>query len=154
MWCNAAWPLRGETSSDPAVSTAAMFSVRGLRQQVSGHYKHLYCISTLKRQGPENYRTPGGARFSAPVQTSPVARPASCTMCTGSFPGVKSGRGVTLTPHPLLEPWSRKNTFRPLLPLWAVWPVQSLSAWYKGALKKKCLPEVWHILPETPCIDV
>ena len=25
---------------------------------------------------------------------------------TGSFPGVKSGRGVTLNPHPLLVPWS------------------------------------------------
>jgi len=27
-------------------------------------------------------------------------------MGTGSFPMVKSGRGVTLTPHPLLVPWS------------------------------------------------
>jgi len=27
-------------------------------------------------------------------------------MGTGSFPGVKSGRGVTLTPHPLLVPSS------------------------------------------------
>jgi len=27
-------------------------------------------------------------------------------MGTGSFSGVKSGRGVTLTPHPLLVPWS------------------------------------------------
>jgi len=27
-------------------------------------------------------------------------------MGTGSFPGVKSGLGVTLTPHPLLVPWS------------------------------------------------
>ena len=43
-----------------------------------------------------------GARFSAPVQTGPGAHPASCTMGTGSFPGVRSGRGVTLTPHPLL----------------------------------------------------
>ena len=43
---------------------------------------------------------PGGARFSAPVQTGPGAHPASCTMCTGSFPGVKSGRDVTLTLHP------------------------------------------------------
>jgi hypothetical protein len=43
-----------------------------------------------------------GARFSAPVQTGPGAHPASCTMGTGSFPGVESGRGVTLTPHPLL----------------------------------------------------
>jgi hypothetical protein len=43
-----------------------------------------------------------GARFSAPVQTGPGAHPASCTVGTGSFPGVDSGRGVTLTPHPLL----------------------------------------------------
>jgi hypothetical protein len=42
-----------------------------------------------------------GAIFSAPVQTGPGAHPASSTMGTGSFPGVKSGRGVTLTPHPL-----------------------------------------------------
>jgi hypothetical protein len=28
-----------------------------------------------------------GARFFAPVQTGPGARPASCTMGTGSFPG-------------------------------------------------------------------
>jgi hypothetical protein len=47
-----------------------------------------------------------GARFSAPVQTGPGAHLASCTMGTGSFPGVKSDRGVTLIPHPLLVPWS------------------------------------------------
>ena len=45
-----------------------------------------------------------------------------------SFPGVKSGRGVTLTPHPLLVPWSRKSRAILLLPLWSVPPVQSLSA--------------------------
>ena len=71
---------------------------------------------------------PVGARFSAPVQTGPGAHPTSCTMGTGSFPGVKSGRGVTLTPHPLLVPWSWKSRAIPLLPLWAVRPVQSLSA--------------------------
>ena len=37
-----------------------------------------------------------GARFSAPVQTDRGAHPSSCTMGTGSFPGVKSGWGVTL----------------------------------------------------------
>ena len=58
-----------------------------------------------------------GARFSAPVQTGPGAHPA---LGTESFPGVKSGRGVTLTPHPLLVPWSRKSRAIPLLPLWAV----------------------------------
>jgi len=62
-------------------------------------------------------------RFSAPVQTGPGA----CTVGTGSFPGVKSGRGVTLTLQPLLMPWSRKSRAIPLLPLWAVRPVQSLS---------------------------
>jgi len=34
---------------------------------------------------------PVGARFSAPVQTGPGAHPASCTMGTGFFPGVKNG---------------------------------------------------------------
>jgi hypothetical protein len=41
-------------------------------------------------------------RFSAPVQIGPGARPASCKMGIVSFLGVESGRGVTLTPHPLL----------------------------------------------------
>jgi hypothetical protein len=67
-------------------------------------------------------------RFSAPVQTGPGAHPAFCTMDTGSLPGLKSGRGVTLTPHPLLVPWSWKGRAIPLLPLWAVRSVQSLSA--------------------------
>jgi len=39
-----------------------------------------------------------GRDFSTPVQAGPEAHPASCTMGTGSFPGVKSGRGLTLTP--------------------------------------------------------
>ena len=42
-----------------------------------------------------------GASFSAPVQTGPEAHPASCTMGTGSFPGVKSNAGMKLTPHPI-----------------------------------------------------
>ena len=48
-----------------------------------------------------------GARFSALVQTGPEAHTASCTVGTGSFPGVRYGRGVTLTPHPLLVPRSK-----------------------------------------------
>jgi hypothetical protein len=41
-----------------------------------------------------------GARFSAPVPTGPGAHPASCTMGTGFFPGVKRpGRGVDHPPH-------------------------------------------------------
>ena len=49
-------------------------------------------------------------------------------MGTGSFPGVKSSREVTLTPHNFLVPWSRKSRAIPLLPLLSVRPVQSLSA--------------------------
>jgi hypothetical protein len=43
---------------------------------------------------------PGAAQdFSVPVQTSPGAHPASYTMGTGSFPGVKRpGRGVDHPP--------------------------------------------------------
>ena len=69
-----------------------------------------------------------GARFSAPVQISAGAHPASCTTGTESFPGVKSGRGLILTPHPFLVPWSWKSRAIPLLPLWTVRPVESLSA--------------------------
>ena len=47
---------------------------------------------------------------------------------TGYFPGVKSGRGVTLTLHPLLVPWSWKGRAITLLPQWTVRPVQSFSA--------------------------
>jgi len=36
-------------------------------------------------------------------------------MGTGSFPRVKSGRGVTLTPHPLVL-WSRKSRAIPVSP--------------------------------------
>jgi hypothetical protein len=39
------------------------------------------------------------------IQTGSGAHPASCTMGTGGpFPGVKRGRGVTLTTHPHLVP--------------------------------------------------
>jgi len=44
-----------------------------------------------------------------PIQTGPRAHPASCTMGTGSFQGVKCGRGVLLTTHPLLAPRSWKS---------------------------------------------
>jgi len=86
----------------------------------------LFCVPYLVhwlRAGWSGDRIPVGARFSAPVHTGPGAHPAFCTIDTGSFPGVKSGQGVALTPHPLLM-----SRAIPLLPLWAVRPVQSLSA--------------------------
>jgi len=47
--------------------------------------------------------------FKRSVASMAVAYPASCTRGTGSFLGVKSGRGVTLTPHPLLVPLVMKE---------------------------------------------
>ena len=50
--------------------------------------------------GRSGDRIPVGARFSAPVQTGPGAHPASYTMGTGSFPGIKRPRrGVDHPPH-------------------------------------------------------
>jgi hypothetical protein len=55
-------------------------------------------------------RSPAGAKdFSSSlcVQTGSGVHPASCTMGTGGLsPGVKRGRGVTLTTHPHLVPRS------------------------------------------------
>jgi hypothetical protein len=61
---------------------------------------------------------PGEGRFSAPVQTNPGVHPASCTLHTGSFLEVESDQDMTLTPHPLLVPRSKKQSRAiPLLPL-------------------------------------
>ena len=84
-------------------------------------------ITTGYRMGSPG-TVPVEVRFSAPVHTGPGAHPASCTMGTGSFPGAKSCRGVTMTPHLILVPWSWKGRAIPLLPLWAVRPVQNFSA--------------------------
>ena len=66
-------------------------------------------IATLYGLDGPGIESRWGARFSAPVQTGPRAHPASCTMGTGSFPGVKSGRGVKLTTRPLLVPLVMKG---------------------------------------------
>ena len=81
--------------------------VRGNRPSGEIHTAFLLSRSRYSdclRAGRSGDRIPVGSRFSAPVQTGPGAHPASCTMGTGSFPEVKSGRGVNLTPHPLLVP--------------------------------------------------
>jgi hypothetical protein len=69
-----------------------------------------------------------GARFYAPVQTGAGAHSAFCTIGTGSSQGVKSGRGLTLTSHPLTVPLVMKEYNYTSTPLWAIRSVQSLSA--------------------------
>ena len=64
-----------------------------------------------------------GVRFSTPVQTGSEAHPASYTMGTGSFPGVKQlGHGVD---HPLPSSAEVKERvelylFSPCGPSWPV----------------------------------
>jgi len=64
-----------------------------------------------------------GARFSAPVQTGPEAHPASYTMGTGSFPGVKRrGRDVDHPPLSNAEIKERVQLYlcSPSGPSWSV----------------------------------
>ena len=68
-------------------------------------------------EGPESNL--GEEEIFPPVQTGPGAHPASYTMDTGCFLGVKCGRGVLLNTHPLLVPRSWKSRAIPLPTLWA-----------------------------------
>ena len=62
-------------------------------------------IATELRAGRSGIESRWGRDFP-PLQTGPGAHPASCKMSAGSFPGVKWGRDVLLTTHPLLVPRS------------------------------------------------
>ena len=60
-----------------------------------GSRDSVVCIVTGYGLDGAGIESQWGARFSSPVQTIPEAHPASCTMVTESFPGVKRpGRGV------------------------------------------------------------
>jgi len=74
--------------------------------------EHTVAHSDWLWAGRSGDRIPVGVRFSASVQNGPGTHPALCTMGTESFLGVNGGQGRAI----------------PLLPLWAVRPVQSLSA--------------------------
>ena len=139
--CHANWPNCLEIARYE-MGTVLTEGYDTIRLSVSTNQEREFAVPAARFSGPgssvsivTDYGLDGpgiesrwGARFSATVQTGPGAHPASCTMGTGSFPGVKSGRVVTLTTHHLLVPWSWKVRAIPLLPLWAVRPVQSLSA--------------------------
>ena len=91
--------------------------------RIYGSIFHLAWDGDSLRVGRSGDRFPVGARFFAPFQTGPEAYPASCTMGTGSFPGVKrQGRGAD---HP--PPSKRRGHERVGLylysPFGSSWPV-------------------------------
>ena len=81
------------------------------------------CTATRYRLDGPGIESWWGTRFSAPVQTGPVAHPASCTIGTGSFQGLKRpGRGVDHTPSSRAEVKGRVRLYlySPSGPSWSV----------------------------------
>ena len=60
---------------------------------------------------------PGEDEIFRPSRLSLGAHPASCTMGTGSFLGVKCGRGVTLTPHPFCAMVKKEYSYTSTSPM-------------------------------------
>jgi hypothetical protein len=91
-------PYVVEVFTGYAVPTASKFPGKiglFLSSRVGGRY------SDSLRTGRSGDRISLGARFSATVQPGSGAHPNSCTMLTGSLPGVKwLGRGVYHPPPP------------------------------------------------------
>ena len=72
------------------------------------HFLNAGRYSELLRAGRFRDRIPLRARFTTPAQKGPGVHPASYTMGTVSFPGVKrQGRGVDSPPH--LSPRLKKE---------------------------------------------
>jgi hypothetical protein len=68
-----------------------------------------------------------GPEFPHPVQTGPVAHPASCTMGTGSFPGANwSWRSVDHPPHSSVEVQERVELYL-YSPSWAFVPCSRVN---------------------------
>jgi hypothetical protein len=59
-----------------------------------------FCKARTNFVKDENNVLIAGRYYISTVYTGPGAHPASYQIGTESFQGVKSGRGVTLTPHP------------------------------------------------------
>ena len=81
-----------------------------LRRIIFGEYYTTCSVGIVTDYGLDGPGSnPGGGRDFPPVQTGPGAHPTSCKMGAGTFLGVKCGRGLLLTIHPLLVPRSWKS---------------------------------------------
>ena len=87
-----------------------------------GHDSSVRIATRYGLDGP-GIESQWGARFSAPVQTDLGVHPASCTMGTGSFSGVKRpGLGVNHPPSTSAEVKKRVELYlcSPFGPSWSV----------------------------------
>ena len=91
-------------------------------------------IATELRDGRSEDRIPVGGNNFRTCSDRPWGPPSLLYNGYRVFPGVKSGPDETLTTHPLLVSWSRKNRAIPVLPLWAVGLCTELQYLHKGAL--------------------
>jgi len=71
---------------------------------------------------------PGGGEIFRTCPDWPWGPPSLLYNGYRVFPGSKERPGHDADPSPLLVPWSRKSRVKSLLLVWAVQPVQSLSA--------------------------
>jgi len=98
--------------------TACLFGIVFSTSNFTGGPGSSVGIATELRAGRSGIESRWGRDFP-PIQIGPVVHPASCKLGTGSFSGVKCGRGVLLTTHPLLVPQSWKSRAISLPTLWA-----------------------------------
>ena len=103
------WNWVGQSSIDNLLDTLLKLENQQSLSNYYPNYSHTVgsVVGIATAYGWSGDRIAVGTRFSAPVQTSPEAHQASSTMGTGSLPGVRCGRGVMLTPHPLPMPRSK-----------------------------------------------
>ena len=89
--------VKAPGAADPRPRTHHSFTTNTSNE---GEPRQRSLYSDSLRVGRSGDRIPVGARFSAPVQTGSEVHPASNTMGTGTFPGVKRpGCGVDNPPH-------------------------------------------------------
>jgi hypothetical protein len=106
---------------------------------------YIWCFSL--RAGRSGDRIPVGVKFSAPVQTGPGAYPASCTMGTGLFPGVKrQGRGFDHPPPSSAEVKERVELYL-YFPSGPSWPVLGWTLPYIWCLRGSGYNRLTHTDP-------
>ena len=100
----------------------------GKRCHLIGQNTDLIYLNLLATGWTVRGSNPGGGEIFLTCPGRPWGPPSLLYNGYRVFPGGKERPGRNADTLPLLVPWSRKSRAIPLLPLWAVRPVQRLSA--------------------------